>query len=77
MSEAYKGYRRPDDLGTPAIESDASITLTVDGKAISVPEGTTVIRAAALANVVTIIACHKQGGQRFLHRFIVRIAVGQ
>ena len=51
MSEVYEGYRRPDDLGTPAIESDVSITLMVDGKEVSVPEGTTVIRAAALAGI--------------------------
>ncbi len=51
MSEAYTAYRRPDDLGTPAIESDTSIMLTVDGKEVTVPEGTTVIRAAALAGI--------------------------
>ena len=51
MSEAYTAYRRPDDLGTPAIESDTPITLTVDGKDVTVPEGTTVIRAAVLAGI--------------------------
>jgi len=36
------------DLGTPARESDVHITLTIDGQSISVPEGTSVMRAAAL-----------------------------
>jgi formate dehydrogenase major subunit len=36
------------DLGTPARESDVQITLNIDGSSISVPEGTSVMRAAAL-----------------------------
>ena len=32
MSEAYAAYRRPDDLGTPAIESTKTVQLTVDGE---------------------------------------------
>ncbi|WP_296184110.1 formate dehydrogenase subunit alpha [Pseudomonas sp. UBA1879] len=36
------------DLGTPARRSDVQITLTIDGQRISVPEGTSVMRAAAL-----------------------------
>ena len=50
MSEAYAAYRRPVDLGTaPASESTKTVQLTVDGESVTVPEGTTVIRAAALA----------------------------
>ena len=51
MSQRYAAYRRPDDLGTPPSESARTVRLTVDGKAVTVPEGTTVIRAAALAGI--------------------------
>src|SRR5471032_1417347 len=37
------------DLGTPARESEKSVTLTIDGEEITVPQGTSVMRAAALA----------------------------
>ena len=37
------------DLGTPAAKSAASVTLTIDGVAVTVPQGTSVMRAAALA----------------------------
>jgi formate dehydrogenase major subunit len=36
------------DLGTPAPKSDALVTLDIDGRTVSVPEGTSVLRAAAL-----------------------------
>ena len=36
------------DLGTPARESQVQVTLNIDGRSISVPEGTSVMRAAAL-----------------------------
>ena len=35
------------DFGTPATASDTLVTLTVDGFAVTVPEGTSVMRAAA------------------------------
>lgn len=41
------GYEPQDDLGTPAVVSDRVVTLTIDGRAVSVPEGTSVMRAAA------------------------------
>ncbi len=37
------------DLGTPAVESDQCVTVTIDGIAVEVPAGTSVMRAAALA----------------------------
>src|ERR1700730_6530690 len=37
------------DLGTPRRESDKLVTLTIDGSEITVPAGTSVMRAAALA----------------------------
>ncbi len=41
----------PPDLGTPKIAGDASVTLAIDGISVSVPKGTSVMRAAALAGV--------------------------
>ena len=51
MSTAYKPYRRADDFGTPASAADKQVTLTIDGEEVTVPEGTTVLRAAALTGV--------------------------
>ncbi|MGG7567167.1 formate dehydrogenase subunit alpha [Rhodovulum sp. DZ06] len=47
-----KDFILPDDrdLGTPA-KSGAPVTLTIDGASITVPEGTSVMRAAALAGL--------------------------
>jgi len=39
------------DLGTPAVTSSKQVQLTIDGKNISVPEGTSIMRAAALHNI--------------------------
>jgi formate dehydrogenase major subunit len=39
------------DYGTPASKSEKQVSLTIDGIEISVPEGTSVMRAAALANI--------------------------
>ena len=45
------------DLGTPARDSAKLFTLEVDGRAVTVPEGTSVIRAAALADVAIPKLC--------------------
>src|SRR5690606_6434228 len=39
--------KRERDLGTPARVSENMVTLTIDGRPVSVPEGTSVMRAAA------------------------------
>src|ERR1700704_1048104 len=39
------------DLGTPARLNAKTVTLTIDGEEIAVPEGTSVMRAAALSDV--------------------------
>src|ERR1700761_1972105 len=39
------------DLGTPPRESTELVTLSIDGKEVTVPAGTSVMRAAALADV--------------------------
>jgi formate dehydrogenase major subunit len=45
------------DLGTPARESTTLVSLEVDGRAVTVPAGTSVIRAAALADVAIPKLC--------------------
>ena len=45
------------DLGTPARESARTVTLAVDGREVSVPEGISVMRAAALAGVAIPKLC--------------------
>jgi formate dehydrogenase major subunit len=39
------------DLGTPPVDGEASVTLTIDGRQARVPAGTSVMRAAALAGI--------------------------
>ncbi|GHD00372.1 formate dehydrogenase subunit alpha [Novosphingobium pokkalii] len=43
------GYERQADFGTPEVRSDTQVTLEIDGRAVTVPAGTTVMRAAAVA----------------------------
>lgn len=39
------------DYGTPASKSEKTVTLTIDGKSVTVPEGTSIMRAAAEAEI--------------------------
>jgi len=39
------------DLGTPRVDSDTTVTLTIDGQEVTVPAGTSVLRAAAEAGI--------------------------
>ncbi len=41
------GYEPQADFGTPASRSDALVSLSIDGRAVEVPAGTSVMRAAA------------------------------
>jgi len=41
------GYVPQDDFGTPSVQSATTVTLTIDGRPVTVPEGTSVMRAAA------------------------------
>jgi len=45
------------DLGTPARQSARMVTLTIDDREVVVPEGTSVMRAAALAGVAVPKLC--------------------
>src|SRR5690606_7615047 len=51
MSAAFKPYRRARDFGTPKRVSERLVTLTIDGESVTVPEGTSVLRAAAEAGI--------------------------
>jgi formate dehydrogenase major subunit len=42
---------RETDFGTPAASAGKTVTLTIDGMRVEVPEGTSVMRAAAIAGV--------------------------
>src|SRR5215831_13667072 len=39
------------DYGTPASKSEKAVTLTIDGRSVTVPEGTSIMRAAMEAGV--------------------------
>ncbi len=41
------GYEPQADFGTPASRSESSVSLTIDGRAVTVPSGTSIMRAAA------------------------------
>ena len=41
------GYERQSDFGTPEVHADTSVSLTIDGRPVTVPAGTSVMRAAA------------------------------
>lgn len=41
------GYEKQADFGTPAATSETMVTLTIDGRSVTVPQGTSVMRAAA------------------------------
>ncbi|MBN8501439.1 MAG: formate dehydrogenase subunit alpha [Sphingomonadales bacterium] len=42
------GYEPQADYGTPAVQSDSHVSLTIDGRRVTVPAGTSVMRAAAV-----------------------------
>ena len=41
------GYERQSDFGTPEVHADTSVSLIIDGRQVTVPAGTSVMRAAA------------------------------
>jgi formate dehydrogenase major subunit len=51
------GYEFQPDFGTPASRADATVSLTIDGRGITVPAGTTVMRAAAEAGLAIPKLC--------------------
>ncbi|MEI4471984.1 formate dehydrogenase subunit alpha [Frigidibacter sp. MR17.24] len=53
MKDFILPTKTPDgrDFGTPAVNSDVTVTLTVDGFPVTVPAGTSVMRAASIAGI--------------------------
>ncbi|MCB2050246.1 MAG: (2Fe-2S)-binding protein, partial [Novosphingobium sp.] len=41
------GYEKQADFGTPEVRAGQSVTLTIDGRTVTVPAGTSVMRAAS------------------------------
>ncbi|MCV2881499.1 formate dehydrogenase subunit alpha [Actibacterium sp. XHP0104] len=61
-----KDFIIPDaDFGTPASRSKAMVSLTIDGHRVTVPEGTSVMRAAAEAGVKVPKLCATDSVQAF------------
>jgi formate dehydrogenase major subunit len=48
---------KPIDYGTPAVSAESDVTLEIDGVEVSVPAGTSVMRAAVLAGVMIPKLC--------------------
>ncbi|HEX6996947.1 MAG TPA: formate dehydrogenase subunit alpha [Gammaproteobacteria bacterium] len=65
MSAAFLPYQRARDFGTPPSPSTRQVTLTIDGETVTVPEGTTVLRAAALAGINIPKLCATDSQQPF------------
>ena len=53
------------DLGTPASRATAQVTLTIDGFSVTVPEGTSVMRASALAGIQVPKLCASDNLEAF------------
>ena len=49
------------DLGTPAVGDVADVSVTIDGREVRVPEGTSVLRAATEAGVAIPKLCAMGG----------------
>ena len=58
-------YEPQQDLGTPARVSERLVSLTIDGFELSVPEGTSVMRAAALAGIKVPKLCATDSVEAF------------
>jgi formate dehydrogenase major subunit len=53
------------DRGTPASKADATVTLTIDGAKIEVPEGTSIMRAASMVGTSVPKLCATDSMQSF------------
>jgi formate dehydrogenase major subunit len=51
MKDFIIPYADERDMGTPAARSDKTVTLTVDGFEVTVPEGTSIMRASNMAGI--------------------------
>ena len=51
MNSMVEFYQPQPDFGTPAIQATDAVSLTIDGRVVSVPQGTSVMRAAFEAGI--------------------------
>ncbi|MEM7278303.1 MAG: formate dehydrogenase subunit alpha [Pseudomonadota bacterium] len=49
--KTWKPYTREEDYGTPEVVADEQVSLTIDGQPVSVPAGTSIMRAAMDAGI--------------------------
>ena len=54
---------READHGTPASAADEQVTLTIDGESVTVPAGTSIMRAASLAGTQIPKLCATDSGR--------------
>ena len=52
------------DFGTPRSKSETTVTLTIDGTSVTVPEGTSIMRAAMEAGTADSKALRDRHGRR-------------
>ena len=65
MLNYYEPARSDRDFGTPPSASEAAVTLTIDGCEVSVPAGTSVLRAAAEVGIKVPKLCATDSLQAF------------
>ena len=65
MARARQSDARQADLGTPAVQAEQHVSLTVDGRAVTVPLGTSVMRAASQAGGAIPKLCATDSLQAF------------
>ena len=51
MNSMVEFYQPQPDFGTPAVNAGVAVSLTIDGRVVSVPQGTSVMRAAFEAGI--------------------------
>ena len=51
MADAVQFWAPQEDLGTPPSTAGDVVSLTIDGVQVSVPEGTSIMRAALTAGI--------------------------
>ena len=65
MNNMVEFYQPQADSGTPESKSDATVTLTIDGREVTVAEGTSVMRAAFEAGIKVPKLCATDGLESF------------
>ncbi|MEP6867491.1 MAG: formate dehydrogenase subunit alpha [Novosphingobium sp.] len=58
-------YEPQADFGTPPVQSETQVTLTIDGRSVTVPQGTSLMRAAALTGGVIPKLCASDNMEAF------------